>query len=788
MGAGYTMNHVMKIGTLWHSAVLALFLQTAGTQAQMVVNGGFESGMNGWRAWSRTSGGISVQLDSKNFHSGQSALRLQHTGLEDWSLEPTFNGAVKPGDLIDLECWVRMTSEGEARLCAAMWDAAGKNVAWSAGERRAAKTPEWQLVKTRIVIPANVARMQPRLIGHGKVELQVDDYAVTGKGNLLALRPANLPGELTLRNAALEVSFNTTNATLSVLDRKAGRTWTQRPFATDCILKTAAVKDGRLLCSLYHGGTGLDISATMQLNGARPELTVELAAQGEMTSTLRFPHPFAGQPGDYLVVPMNEGISYPVDDPTIQPMSLIAYGGHGICMGFYGVTDGVRGQMAILESQDDVTIRIERVEGRLAIVPQWDPQRQQFGYTRKLRYVFFDQGGHVAMAKRYRAHAKQTGLLKTLAEKRQFNPNVDQLIGAVNVWCWDKDSLSIVRDMKAAGMDRILWSNRQSAENLKALNALDVLTSRYDIYQDVMAATNFPRLRYIHSDWTTNAWPKDIILDRNGRWIPGWGVEARDGTMISCGVICDKQALPYARERMPAELATHPYHGRFIDTTTAAPWHECYHPDHPMTRTESKQAKMALLRYVSEDSKLVTGCETGHDASVPYLHFFEGMMSLGPYRVPDSGRKMQVIWTNVPPNVAKFQLGHDYRLPLWELVYHDCVVSYWYWGDYNNKLPALWDKRDLFNILYGVPPMFMFDKRYYEQNRARFVQSYQNTCPTIRKIGYQEMTDHRFLTQDRAVQQTAFANGTVVTVNFGNTPYTLPGGEVVKAMGFRVKE
>ena len=85
---------------------------------------------------------------------------------------------------------------------------------------------------------------------------------------------------------------------------------------------------------------------------------------------------------------------------------------------------------------------------------------------------------------------------------------------------------------------------------------------------------------------------------------------------------------------------------------------------------------------------LVTGCETGHDAAVPYVHYFEGMLSLGPYRVPDAGRDMIRIWDEVPERVRKFQLGHDYRLPLWELVYHDCVVAQWYWGDYNNKLPG----------------------------------------------------------------------------------------------------
>lgn len=96
---------------------------------------------------------------------------------------------------------------------------------------------------------------------------------------------------------------------------------------------------------------------------------------------------------------------------------------------------------------------------------------------------------------------------------------------------------------------------------------------------------------------------------------------------------------------------------------------------------------------------------------------------------------MQRIWNEAPEAVVKFQLGHTYRLPLWELVYHDCVVSHWYWGDYNNKLPSLWDKRDLFNVLYGTPPMFMFDRALWQAQKARFVQSYQNTCPCARATG-----------------------------------------------------
>jgi hypothetical protein len=80
----------------------------------------------------------------------------------------------------------------------------------------------------------------------------------------------------------------------------------------------------------------------------------------------------------------------------------------------------------------------------------------------------------------------------------------------------------------------------------------------------------------------------------------------------------------------------------------------------------------------------------------------------------------------------------------------------------------------------------MFNRDLWQKNRSRFVQSYQTTCPTARELGYTEMTDHRFLTPDRSVQQTTFANGISITVNFGNAPYRL-GGATVAPMGYHVE-
>ncbi|HYW78415.1 MAG TPA: glycoside hydrolase, partial [Thermoguttaceae bacterium] len=528
------------------------------------------------------------------------------------------------------------------------------------------------------------------------------------------------------------------------------------------------------------------LTAAIRLDAQRPEITVELSATGEQARAVAFPPPLNTVDGQFLVMPVNEGISYPVDDQTLPSMHYHLFGGHGLCMAWYGVTDGQAAAMTIVETPDDAAVRVPRLDGRLCLAPEWLPQKGEFGPTRRIRYVFFDEGGYVAMSKRYRRHARQIGLLKTLGEKRAENPNVDRLIGAVNVWCWDRDPVAICRRLQALGIERIQWSHRSEPEAIRQMNAMGVLTSRYDIFQDTMNPAIFPKLSGIHSDWTTEAWPKDLMREADGDWVKGWPVRGKDGQMYPCGVLCDRQAVDYARRRVPEELKTHPYGSRFIDTTTASPWRECYDENHPMTRSESRHWKMQLLRVISEECHLVTGSETGHEAAVPYVHYFEGMLSLGPYRVPDAGRRMIEPWDEVPERVAKFQTGHFYRLPLWELVYHDCVVAGWYWGDYNNKLPSLWDRRDLFNALYGTPPMFMFNTSIFQKNQDRFVASYKTATPVARATGYSEMLSHCWLTPDHAVQQTRFANGVTVTVNFGSQPYEMADGTTLGPLSHRV--
>ncbi len=396
--------------------------------------------------------------------------------------------------------------------------------------------------------------------------------------------------------------------------------------------------------------------------------------------------------------------------------------------------------------------------------------------------------GYVGIAKQYRSVAREKGLLVTLEEKAKKTPAVRKLFGAVDLWFWDdvlkwryegKNSRSFAEILGKLGMTDILWSGGDSRQNVEYFNSLGFLSGKGDIYQDVYdPAWNLP-------PWeNTKGWPEDLVLLPSQERMKGW-VTYYNGKDYPGGVICSTRSIEWMKRLIPPDLASHPYAARFIDTTTANPLRECYNQNHPLSRSDDRRGKTAMLDYVSGGLGLVTGSETGMDWAVPSLHYFEGMMSLGPYRFNDSGYSL--LGDDAPSaEYLRYQVGTSYRIPLFELVYHDCVVSYWYWGDSSNRVPDVWRDKDLFNVLYGTPPLWVVDPGVWSTHKDRFIASYKDGRATAVRTAGKEMTSHSFLTADKTVQRSSFADGTEAWVNFGTRPYTLDSGKTLPAKGYLV--
>lgn len=758
------------------------------------------------RPWSRTPGAVEFSRDEtvqppQNMDKNAPVMRIVHNGQLDWAISEGKRVPVKAGEKFDISSWIKLEGTGTCEIGVVLRDAEGEAVRWSFGGAKQTGNTDWKELKGTFIVPRGIASIEPRLIGYEKSTVHTCGFSLkkTGKYEASEL----VPGEsLKLHNDFLEIECDRSNGNFSVTDLRTKRRWEQDTGSLDIerfLASMERTESGTIRMKIVTSENPKEYELEIALEKDVPEFIVSINGEGQMTGNLSIPGPFRSKEGDRLIIPMNEGLGVPVEEENPGFGRLVAYGGHGICMAFWGQIEDSSGSgmMGILETPDDASIETvrfesEKISGKklLGIKPLWEPSRKEFRYPRKIRYVFFENGSHIAVCKRYREHAKQIGLFVPFSEKVKHNSNIDKLLGAANIWCWDSDRLGIVRELQEAGIDRILWSAGGKGDELRTMNEMsNVLTSRYDIYQDIMDPERFPELRGVHGDWVTEAWPDDINwTSPDGVWRKGWAVESKEpGKRISCAVICDSKALPYAQKRISEELKEKPYKARFIDTTVAAPWFECEHPDHPMSRSDSRKHKMDLLKLIG-DFGLVCGSETGHDASVPYCDFFEGMLSLGNYRVHESGRNMIQIIEDVPPQIERFQVNEKVRLPLWELVYHDCVVAMWYWGDYNNKLPKVWRKRDLFNALYGTPPMYMFTKNYWRENKENFVESYRTSQPVSRASAYKEMIDHRILNPKRTVQQTVFEGGLIVTVNFGETPFELPDGSILQPLDWKMQQ
>lgn len=766
-------------------AAAALFAeQPAVTGNNLIANPSFEDGMSGWNAlWSRDAGAIDVALASGNARTGSMGLGITHTGKADWSFTNAGMTATVPGERYAISGWVKtIKGKGSIQISVVTRDDNGETIEWLFGPAETSQSGEWKKLESGFVIPDGCASIQLRLTGYGAGSFSADDLSLvkTAAAPAKFVRPDK---PVTIGRGGSFCAYDPKTDLLTAGKKGDPTPVTMRAWGSG-IFPISLTSTAASMTFAFRPSSGEPCAGTITVDDTGA-VRFSLAGSGALGEGLSFPGPVKGSADGAWVLPYNEGLLIPVNDAVFSAWRYNFYQGHGgLSMPFIGLTDADGGYLFVVESPDDCYAKYQKPKSAKQTSGWeffWESQKGQWGYARKIT-LSFTGNTHTDIAKAYRVIAEKQGKVVTLRDKRKKNPSIDRLIGAANLWWWDNaawwtrkmDCNDAVAMLKQAGLDRVLWSNMASPESVKFMNDNGYLTGRYDIYQDVWApGTPFDFLN-------TEGWPDDLLFNADGKMRRGWVHRDSSGHEYPGGVICAPRATERMKKQVAADLAVTPYAARFIDTTTASPLMECYNPAHPVTRSGDREAKSAMLGWLSDNFKLVTGSETGMDWAVPYLSYFEGMMSLADYRLPDSGYDL-TSYKKPDADYLAFQTGTAYRIPLFELVYHDCVASYWYWGDSSNRVPELWKAKDLLNILYGTGPLYIMDNANWKKYGARFVESYTSVSSVTRTIGYERMLSHEFLTADHSVQRTVWSNGTAITVNFGKQVWTAEDGQTVKA-------
>lgn len=612
-----------------------------------------------------------------------------------------------------------------------------------------------------------------------------------------------------MENDRLRLTIDETSGLVTVEDRAAGRSWqTLADERTTRTISVRALKDG-IECALAAG----DVKAIWRLDGREVCCLLTAKAKGKVPKVY-YPAPFAAQKGERLLLPHGCGYAFPaeaVDLGGIAQMDEMPFYTRAMKMGCWGhfgehvAADGTivqdAGYLAIVETPSDANADFRvRANDCRAMNPVWLPEQGSWGYDRSIRYVFFKTATPIALAQRYRQEMKRRGYLVTYAEKIKRNPRLAeayrQFYGAPDVWYWEigGEKAKIVAELKRMGFENMLFQyirrkdlgNWVTPEEVREVAKIPgVLQSEYDIFRDTMEPSMLDKIDAVRPQWPLEAWDRDdIVRLPNGEPARGWKVALKSDPakpVVGCAHLCEAQAPRYVRERVAKSLAEHPYAARFLDVTGTSVG-ECYNPKHPLNRRQSEVARRDTFKILGQEFNLLCGAEDGLECYVPHCDYFEGNFSAPFYRV-DGGRYMWKTYEKSPEIMAR-AIDPTMRTPFFEMVFHDCIASYWYWTDYNNRFEDAWWQRDLLNAVSGTPPMYLFTHAVFERQKERLAASVKITTPVARNTANAPMTDWRWLSADRLVQQSRFANGVVSTVNFSDSPRHLPDGRTIPARGF----
>lgn len=612
---------------------------------------------------------------------------------------------------------------------------------------------------------------------------------------------------LNVSKNGLTISFDEATASAS-FTAPSGAVYCQKP--SDFRVLSAAADDSGISFVLDCEKLTLSCRYEIKTDETGTYINLDLSSEDEFDGMLRYPTALCVSRGERIIDPYCEDMAFCVEDVIRFDEEQPLFAGSWNSMSFWTIARGEDWVMtAVPTNKDAYLIFTRNEEGLYENCIGWQDEMYHWGYTRSLRY-YFGKGNPVTdCAKTYRKVAIQLGKFKTLKEKAEAVPTVDRAIGCGILWLWNDDAMhklfdkdakfqppteeqlakrrKIAKEMKDLGMDDLLWSifdeyvDRETVDYVKSLG---YPTSMYQIYTDVMpkdSAHLFPEPRVHRNEKRMPLWPQSIMIQKDGTMYPAWELTGKDGKRHEQHRMCDTAAnAMWVDKAIREEVADNGIEGVMMDVCWCCTL-ECHSKDHPQSRTQAIRSKEKIFEKIQKMG-LLRGTENGHEDCVCCCEYNEGMMSPSNFRSDEAGRRMATLYADseIADRVYDYGLNPRYRVPLWELVFHDCQATYWYWGDSSNSMPSLTKLRDAFNVLYGTAPMYSFNVSNWEKLKELVLASYQRTVPSARALRYAQMTDFCYLTPDMTVQKTEFSDGTVIVANFGDEDFSYEGKAIGK--------
>jgi hypothetical protein len=406
-----------------------------------------------------------------------------------------------------------------------------------------------------------------------------------------------------------------------------------------------------------------------------------------------------------------------------------------------------------------------------------------------MMYDFFADCTYVSIAKHYRDYVRAKGRLITLDEKAAKNPLVKRLYGAPVIRKTAKKH--IVEGTKFYDKEDPTKNDScipfdEMGEEFKKLHRNGIRNAYlhlggwcalgYDnrhpdpfpIAEDAGGAAGMRRLSEtckalgymfgVHDQY------RDYYYDAESFSFDNAIVQA-DGSHPYCDTwhggphtwLCARLAPEYVERNYDTfeELGI-PIEGAYLDVFSVVELDECTNPDHLMTREECAQKRSECFELLNARG-MVTSSEEAIDCVIQSLP----MTDHASYLVAPSGD---------PQSRGPFSEPKGIPIPLFNLVYHDCIVTPWNSSTEPNVskygIPS-GESSFLHGVLNGGT---MFVEDYDDTENLKEVQK---ALELHRRVVTLEMVSHEFINGDWRRQRTTFADGTTVEVDLDEHTYTI---------------
>ncbi|MGC6371105.1 glycoside hydrolase [Pseudomonas sp. K2I15] len=358
------------------------------------------------------------------------------------------------------------------------------------------------------------------------------------------------------------------------------------------------------------------------------------------------------------------------------------------------------------------------------------------------------------------------------------------------------NTLSVTNALKDTGLKRLLVTQGEGWEGglwhpeaVKAGVDAGYLMAPYDSYETALSATENP-------DWTTahlgsKAYRECAIVLKGGQLKTGFQ---------QSGHYTDPRCVrPLLEARVKAVQAKSGFNAWFLDAYATSMLFDSYRTGASMTQAQNAEGNIDASRWISSVLKLPAGSEDGNAITAQGILFAHGMQTpvLGwgdrqmtqdkqsPYYVGAwyPPEQPAVFFKSVPLKEPFRTVYFDpaMRLPLYQAVFHGSVITTHHWLFDSLKLSNVRAENELTQLLYNVPPLYHLSAATVKQRLPLIQRQDAFFRPLHERLATQAMTDFRWLTADKQVQQTTFADGTRLVANFAEGSITafVPGAQVV---------